>query len=222
VPWTGRSGSAGFWWWWVVLVSVSKILTFAFCHPVISGVSCYSCLWLELVPQVIMLTSISRPGRLDLSWVSVFRVLSAGKLSSCREGVQIPVVRTYLLAEVVIHPQRSYDPVEGPVGNLRVSADSTLKVPRWWWEPEGTCALDQAVFSDSLINAVSGTAWLDWSSSCVPLSRGFKIPWRVLWVAGRYPQTLRPSYPGAGGDRRVDLPFFLLFQYHAVFITIAL
>ena len=62
---------------------------FAFRHLVFSGASCYSCLWLELVPQVIMLASISRPGRLALSLVSVVRVLSAGKLSSCREGAQI-------------------------------------------------------------------------------------------------------------------------------------
>ena len=66
VPWTGRSGSAGFWWWWVVLVSVSKILTFTFRHLVISGVSCYSCLCLEIVPLVILLHYISRPGRLAL------------------------------------------------------------------------------------------------------------------------------------------------------------
>jgi hypothetical protein len=51
----------------VVLVSVSKILTFAFCHLVISGVSCCSCLWLDLVPQVFMLASISRSLRLALS-----------------------------------------------------------------------------------------------------------------------------------------------------------
>ena len=49
------------------MVSISKILTFAFHHLVISGVSCYSCLWLEIVPLVILLASISRPGRLDLS-----------------------------------------------------------------------------------------------------------------------------------------------------------
>ena len=96
-------GSTGFWWCWVVLVSVSKILMFAFCHLVISGVSCFSCLWLDLVPQVFMLASISRPGRLDLSWVSVFRVLSAGRLPSCREGAQISGVRTYLMADVAIH-----------------------------------------------------------------------------------------------------------------------
>jgi hypothetical protein len=83
----------------VVLVSVSKILTFVFSHLLISGVSCYSCLWLEIVPPVILLASISRPGRLDLSCVSVVRVLSVGKLFSCREGAQISGIRTCLLAE---------------------------------------------------------------------------------------------------------------------------
>jgi hypothetical protein len=87
----------------VVLTSVSRILTFAFHHLVISGASCYGCLWLELFPQVIMLASISRPGILTLSLVSVVRVLSAGKLSSCREGAQISCFRTCLLAEVVFH-----------------------------------------------------------------------------------------------------------------------
>jgi hypothetical protein len=46
----------------VVLVSVSKILTFTFRHLVMSGVSCYSCLWLEIVPLVILLASISDLG----------------------------------------------------------------------------------------------------------------------------------------------------------------
>jgi hypothetical protein len=72
---------------------------FAFCHLVISGVSCYSCLWLELVPPVILLASVHRPGSPALSWVSVVRVLSAGKLSSCREGAQRSGVQTCLLAE---------------------------------------------------------------------------------------------------------------------------
>jgi hypothetical protein len=52
---------------------------------------------------VTLLASISRPGRLVLSLVSVVRVFSAGKLSSCREGAQISGVRTCLLAEVVFH-----------------------------------------------------------------------------------------------------------------------
>ena len=85
------------------MISVSRILTFAFCHLVISEASCYSCLWLELVSQVIKLASISRPGRLALSLVSVVRILSAGNLSFCREGAQIYGVRTCLLAEVVFH-----------------------------------------------------------------------------------------------------------------------
>ena len=60
----GVMGSDDGEWSWI---SVSKILIFAFCHLVISGVSCFSCLWLELVPQVIMLASVNRPGRLALS-----------------------------------------------------------------------------------------------------------------------------------------------------------
>jgi hypothetical protein len=48
---------------------------------------------------VILLASISRPGRLALSSVSMVRVLSADKLSSCREGAQISGIRTCLLAE---------------------------------------------------------------------------------------------------------------------------
>ena len=51
----------------LVLVPVSKILTFAFCHLVISGVSCSSCLWLDLVPPVILLASVSTPGSPALS-----------------------------------------------------------------------------------------------------------------------------------------------------------
>ena len=85
------------------MISVSRILTFAFRHLVTSEASCDSCLWLELVPQVTLLASISRPGRLVLSLVSVVRVFSAGQLSSCREGAQVSGVRTCLLTEVVFH-----------------------------------------------------------------------------------------------------------------------
>jgi hypothetical protein len=79
------------------------------------------------------------------------------------------------------------------VGNLRVSTDSTPKVPRCWHGPEGTCDPDQAGFSASVINAVSGPTRLDWSRSCVPLTRGLKIQWRVLWLPCMCPQTLCPK-----------------------------
>jgi hypothetical protein len=85
------------------LISVSRILTFAFRHLVISEASCYSCLWFELIPQVTLSASISRPWKLALSLDLVVRIFSAGKLSSCREGAQISSVRTCLLAEVVFH-----------------------------------------------------------------------------------------------------------------------
>jgi hypothetical protein len=48
---------------------------------------------------MILLASISRPGRLALSWVSVVRVLSEGKLSSWWEGSQVTGLWTCLLAE---------------------------------------------------------------------------------------------------------------------------
>ena len=89
---------------------------------------------------------------------------------------------------------------------LQVSADSTPKVPLCWNGRERTCAPDQARFSASLINAVSGPARLDWSRRCVPLTRGLKIPWQILWVAGGCQPTLRPSYPGAGGYQKGLLP----------------
>jgi hypothetical protein len=98
---------------------------FAFCHLVISEASCYSCLWLELVPQVIMLASISRPGRLALSLFSVIKVLSAGKFSSCREGAQISSVQTCLLAEVVSHSPE----VLGSCGGSCVGLRGCLETP---------------------------------------------------------------------------------------------
>jgi hypothetical protein len=51
-------------WSWFLLV---RFLYLPFRHLVNSGVSCYSCFWLELVPLVILLFSTSRPGRLALS-----------------------------------------------------------------------------------------------------------------------------------------------------------
>jgi hypothetical protein len=69
-------------WWecWVlmklILFSVSKIVNICLLP---SAVSCSSCLWLELVPLVNLLASVSSPGSPTLSWVSVVRVLSAGK-----------------------------------------------------------------------------------------------------------------------------------------------
>jgi hypothetical protein len=78
---------------------IIKILMIAFCHLVISGVSCYSCLWLELVLLLILLASISSLGSPALSWVSVVRVFSARNLSSCGESAQRSGFQTCLLAE---------------------------------------------------------------------------------------------------------------------------
>jgi hypothetical protein len=51
-------------WSWFLLV---RFLRFAFCHLVISDVSFYSFLWLELVPPVILLASVRSPGSPALS-----------------------------------------------------------------------------------------------------------------------------------------------------------
>jgi hypothetical protein len=72
---------------------------FAFRHLVISGVSGYNCLWLEFVLPIILLASVSIPGSPTLSWVSVVRAVSVGKLFSCREGAQRSGALLCLLAE---------------------------------------------------------------------------------------------------------------------------
>jgi hypothetical protein len=72
---------------------------FAFCHLVVSGVRCSSCLWLELVPPLILLAAVSTPGSPTLSWIPVVRALSAGKLSSCREVAQSSGAQLSLLVE---------------------------------------------------------------------------------------------------------------------------
>ena len=82
------------------------------------------------------------------------RVLSAGKLSSCREGAQISGVQTCLLAEVVVHSPEVLKSRGESSGDLGVSTDSTPKVLRCRRGPEGTCDPGQAGFSASLINAV--------------------------------------------------------------------
>ena len=76
---------------WVVLLPVSRIPTFTFRHLVISGVSSYSWLCLEIVLLVILLPSISRPGRQILS--SEFQCSEHSLLASSLTGK----VRRYLV-----------------------------------------------------------------------------------------------------------------------------
>jgi hypothetical protein len=91
------------------------ILTFAFCHLVISAVRCSSCLWLELVPPVILFAFVSILGSPSLSCVLVFRTLSAGRLSSCREGAQRAGAQIHLLVED-----------EGPKGPCPISSVASV------------------------------------------------------------------------------------------------
>jgi hypothetical protein len=133
---TGWGGSAEFWWWWVVFVSVSKILTFAFHHLVISGLSCYSCLWLEPDSPVILLTSVISPGSPALSWVPVVRVLSASKLSpdcllSEDEGLKQGLsLKMCCLCSLCTHLHRLFPELPGTQdGSLTCSGSQSP--PRW-------------------------------------------------------------------------------------------
>jgi hypothetical protein len=184
------------------LISVSRILSFAFRHLVISEASCYSCLWLELVPQETPLASISRPGRLALSLASVVRVFSAGKLSSCTEGAQISGVRTCLLAEVVFHTPEVLRSRGGSCEDLGVSGNSARKEPWGWSGPEGTCAPDQAGLSPSLVN--ESQVLHDWIGADAVFHSPEVLGSREGSCVGPCgcPDTPRARHPDAGVDRK--------------------
>jgi hypothetical protein len=124
VSWTRCGGSTGFGWCCVVLVSVSKILMFAFSHLVIFGVRCSSCLWLKLVHPVSLLASVRTPQSPVLSWVLGVRALPVGKLSSGWEGAQRSEDQLRFLAED-----------EGQKGPCPRSSVASLAhtSPAWTW-----------------------------------------------------------------------------------------
>ena len=77
----------------------------------------------------------------------------------------------------------------------------------WYWSgPEGNFAPDQAGLSASLVNAVLGTAGLDWHRLCVPLSGAFKIQWGSMWGSMGGPDSLWARNPGAGVAWKGTLP----------------
>ena len=109
---------------------------------------------------------------------------------------------------------------------LGVSRNSTGKEPWCWSGPEGTCAPDQARLSASLVNAVSGPVRLDWSRSCVPLTRGLRIPWGILCgplrVSGDSAGKIAWGSSGAEGAcapgqaRVVFFPIYRSHRFHAI------
>jgi hypothetical protein len=174
-------GLTGFWWCPVVLVSVSKLRSFAFHHLVISGVRCSSCLWLELVPLVI------------LSPRSAVQGVNSLLIPNC----QNTLCRQALLLQGRSSEVWSSDPPpdswgqslpwrlnllwQGKCPGVWTSALS----PGWWWRPEGTlskmicCSAAQVLSkcfcellpcccrSESLgfcfVLSCFGLFWFDWS-----------------------------------------------------------
>jgi hypothetical protein len=130
---------------------------------------------------VTLLASISRPGRVAFSLVSVARVFSAGKLSSCREGTQISGVRTCRLPEVVFHSLEVLGSCgESCVGPCMCQLTPLARHPGARVEWKGLVPQVRPRLSASLCTAVSGSARLDWGRRCVPLTRGLRIPWGIL------------------------------------------
>jgi hypothetical protein len=171
---------------------------FAFCHLIFSG-AVQDTLGGVLEPRCLLpmlRQSAPAPGR---------------SLSSGLENGQLPVQETL----GGVRTEMSAADAQAKRSSARqIPIFRILKIP-WWvlWvlagvsrlcalatqvllRPEGACAPTQTRFSASLTIAVSGPAKLDWSRCCVPHTRSLKIPWSVLWVAGRCQPTLHPSYPG--------------------------
>ena len=153
------------------MVSVSRILTFAFRHLVISEASCYSCSSGDSVSLY------KQTWRVALSLVSVGRVFSAGKLSSYREDnpdiwcSNLPPDRScVLLTKGLKIPWRVLWVAGGCQPTLCPSYHSAARTER------GLCPYSDRVFA-SLTNAVSSPTRLDWSRCCVPLTRSPKNAW---------------------------------------------
>ena len=92
---------------------------------------------------------------------------------------QIPILRILKMAWLVLCLSGGSQPTVRP------------SYPGAAWTKRGLCPYSDRVFA-SLTNAVSSPARLDWSRYLVPLTRGLKIAWRVLWVAGGSQTTVRP------------------------------
>jgi hypothetical protein len=97
----------------------------------------------------------------------VVRALSAGKLSSCREGAQISVIRTFLLAE-------DEGLKQGLSQKLLASVVHTLTFADLSWQDPGTKMFP----ADSLTKA-SWAKWtpLLWQERCLVIwSRKWGLP----------------------------------------------
>ena len=99
--------------------------------------------------------------------------------AKCSRAWQIPILRILKMAWLVLRISGGSQPT------VRPSYPGAARTKR------GLCPYSDQVFA-SLTNAVSSPPRLDWSRCLVPLTRGLKIAWRVLWVAGSIQTTVCP------------------------------
>jgi hypothetical protein len=150
------NGSTGFWWCQVVLVSVGKILTFAFCHLVISVVRCSCCHWMELVPPVSLLVCVSTLWRQSLPWQDQYTEgCRTAPPPGCRCRTIGPVLAAASVAcvlpsspaleshwrEMAISPKSRGPTLPGgklspnrkgtPINFLRKKKHTFIKLPKW-------------------------------------------------------------------------------------------
>jgi hypothetical protein len=200
------SGRVWFWWCQVTLVSIASVLRLASCHLIISSICCPQYIWLEPVLPIIPVDSGLLRVQISL-WSFACWLLWTWDSGRVRVlGSQIPL-RPWNTG--MTKPFLSWDPVVKYPGYVTVPGSSiSFEESGAIWSVvlrlRGASSRDLGVVywlsaqSNPLLamtgrdlwpwsgqvfcfpNAVSGPAPLDWNRSCVPLTSGPKIKWRVL------------------------------------------
>jgi hypothetical protein len=95
---------------------------------------------------------------------------------------QSQVPRDWIGAGAVFHsPEVLGSRGESCVGPCGCQATPLARKPWAGMERKGILSWVRPGQSVSLCTAVSGSARLDWGRCCVPLTRGLRIPWGILW-----------------------------------------